>query len=51
MKAYICPVCKGTGFICFICNEEEQFDSDYVPIYDFGVCAFCHGKGYIEEDK
>ena len=51
MKAYICPECMGTGCNCFICNEEERFDNDYVPIYDFEVCAFCHGKGYIEEGE
>jgi hypothetical protein len=40
--------CQHCGVI--LDKDVLHFDEweDYVPIYDFGVCAFCHGKGYIE---
>ena len=51
MKAYICPVCKGTGLLSFLVNEEEWHELNFIPIYDFEDCNVCSGMGYIGEGE
>jgi hypothetical protein len=51
MKAYICPVCKGTGLLSFLVNEEECHELNFIPIYDFEDCNICSGLGYIGEGE
>lgn len=49
MKAYICPVCEGTGLLSFLVNEEECHELNFIPIYDFEDCNVCSGLGFIKE--
>jgi len=48
MNSYICQVCVGTGLLSFICNEEEEGDVEFSPIFDFKPCECCGGLGIVE---
>lgn len=46
----LCDECKGTGLRCFICNEDEIDNVDYIPCYDFEDCPVCNGTCIRKED-
>lgn len=48
MNMMICLECKGTGLVSYILNEEECYDADYRPIFDFKPCECCGGLGIVE---